>query len=288
VTRVFVSYAREDQPAVRPLAEGLVEAGHEVWWDAELRGGDRFRDAIEQQLQGADAVLVVWSERARQSRFVMDEAEAGVRGGKLLPIRIDAARLPLGFGSFNVLDFSDWGGDYDSERWRQLLKEIERIGASRGPPGERPPIRIWRHAAVVTAGLTVAFGIATWALYSLGRAAPTSGLMLHPIVDWLVIAFLGCAPVAFWSGIEVRRAGFESRKLVLRRSLVWLWRGGMVALAVLLVAIAADALREREPRSVAIEIARILTVATLFSAAAMAAFNLLRLLVRRAIGARTN
>jgi hypothetical protein len=218
----------------------------------------------------------------------MDEAEAGVRGGKLLPVRIDAARLPLGFGGFNVLDFSGWGGDYGSQRWRQLLQEIERIGASRGPPGERPPIRIWHHAAAVTAGLTAIFGVVIWALYSLGRAAPTSGLMLHPIVDWLVVAFLGCAPVAFWSGIEVRRAGFDSRRLVLRRSLVWLWRGGMVALAVLLVAIAADALREREPRSVAIEIARILAVATLFSAAAMAAFNLLRLLLRRAIGARTN
>ena len=287
VTRVFISYAREDQAAVRPLAEGLEQARHDVWWDVELRGGDGFRDVIEQQLEDSDIVLVVWSQRARRSRFVVDEAEVGVRCGKLLPVRIDAARLPLGFGGFNVLNFTDWGGDYDSECWRRLLGEIGRIAAGPSPDGARPQISIWRHSLAVAAGLAGAFGIVIWALYSLGRSAPTSGLLGHPIIDWLAIALLGSAPIALWSGVEVKRAGFESARLVLKRSLVWLRRGGMLAMAVLLIAIAAGAVREQAPRAVAIELGRILIVATLFSAAIMAAFNLLRFLVRQLIGTRT-
>ncbi|MBI4625010.1 MAG: toll/interleukin-1 receptor domain-containing protein, partial [Verrucomicrobia bacterium] len=38
---VFLSYAREDAPAVQRLAEALRRDGVEVWFDqSELRGGD--------------------------------------------------------------------------------------------------------------------------------------------------------------------------------------------------------------------------------------------------------
>jgi TIR domain len=127
VTRVFISYAREDQAVVRALAEGLQRAGLDVWWDTNLGAGEAFRGSIEEQLQRSDVILVVWSKRAKLSRWVLDEAEMGVQRGTLLPLRIDAAAPPLGFGGFNTLNFGAWGGDFNSQEWRSLLNEINKI-----------------------------------------------------------------------------------------------------------------------------------------------------------------
>jgi len=59
VSRVFISYAREDQAVVRLLAEGLEGAGLDVWWDTNLAAGEAFRAAIEEHLQRSDVILVV-------------------------------------------------------------------------------------------------------------------------------------------------------------------------------------------------------------------------------------
>jgi len=91
VARVFISYAREDKPVVEPLAEGLRHAGHEVWWDVDLEAGDAFRGKIESQIAGADVVLVVWSQRANASRYVIDEADRAADLGVLLPLRLDTS-----------------------------------------------------------------------------------------------------------------------------------------------------------------------------------------------------
>src|SRR5262245_20107688 len=123
VASVFISYAREAQAAVRSLAEGLQRAGFDVWWDKDLGAGDAFRKRIEEQLQNSDVIVVVWSKRARGSRWVQDEAERGVERGVLVPLRIDAAILPLGFGGFHTLDFSSWDGNFD-ERDRLALREV--------------------------------------------------------------------------------------------------------------------------------------------------------------------
>jgi hypothetical protein len=286
VARVFISYAREDQPAVRPLAEGLEQAAHEVWWDPELRGGERFRDVIERRLESADVVLVVWSKRARASRWVVDEAEVGVQRGSLLPVRIDAARLPLGFGGFNVLDFSDWGGNYNSEAWRRLLEEIRRVAAAVDRGGARPRVKIWGRSLAVGAAAAGVFGLLIWTSYSFGAPAGASSLG-RPILESFAIALVGSAPVALWSGIEVKRAGFESARLVARRSLVWIRRGGVVALVALLAAIAAGAVREQAPRAIAFELGRIFVVTTLISAAGLAAVNLLWFVARQVLGRRT-
>jgi TIR domain len=125
VFRVFISYAREDQAVVRLLAEGLESAGLDVWWDTNLAAGQVFRGAIEEHLQRSDVILVVWSKRAKLSRWVLDEAEMGVQRGILVPIRIDSATLPLGFGGFNTLNFV--AGDFNAQEWRKLLNEINRI-----------------------------------------------------------------------------------------------------------------------------------------------------------------
>lgn len=146
MTKLFVSYAREDQPAVVTLARGLQRVGFDIWWDTYLETGNPFRALIEQKLQEADVVLVIWSKRSKLSRWVLDEAEVGVQRGVLLPVQIDRAPLPLGFGGFHTLDFSAWKGDFNARVWRKLLSEIDRIAAAPALPGRRPPISVLPHA----------------------------------------------------------------------------------------------------------------------------------------------
>ena len=74
---LFLSYARNDLERIRPLAAALERAGHDVWWDRHIAGGQEFSGAIEQALADADAVIVCWSANSVGSAWVRDEAAAG-------------------------------------------------------------------------------------------------------------------------------------------------------------------------------------------------------------------
>ena len=78
---VFVSYASEDRPRIASLANALEEEGWSVWWDRTIPPGKSFDEVIEQALDAAGCVIVVWTESAVQSRWVKTEAEEGLRRG---------------------------------------------------------------------------------------------------------------------------------------------------------------------------------------------------------------
>ena len=73
---IFVSYKAEDRRRVAPLVEALEADGLSVWWDAEIGGGDEWRDAIQRHLDEARCVIVVWSKRSigPEGHFDRDEA----------------------------------------------------------------------------------------------------------------------------------------------------------------------------------------------------------------------
>jgi hypothetical protein len=289
VPQVFVSYAREDYQVARVLAQGLQHAGIKVWWDANLGAGESFRGLIDEQLQRSDVIIVIWSKRAKFSRWVLDEAEIAVRLGTLLPLRIDAVTLPLGFGGFNTLNFEGWGGDFNAKEWRTLLNEVSKIAGASNPPSARPAIRIFLQAFVVALGLAAVICGLIWGLYSLSNSRGLSISFLgHPVIDAFSLALFSSLPVALWAALEVKRAGFDSVKLIVRRSLVWLFKGGAIALLVLMVAIAAGAVRGVTPREIALELTRITVVATSASACILAIGNLVWFVLRRALGMKAD
>ena len=71
---VFISYAREDRDRARVLADALVGRGWSVWWDWKIIAGQTFDHAIEQQLEAAGSVVVLWSEHWVASEWVRNEA----------------------------------------------------------------------------------------------------------------------------------------------------------------------------------------------------------------------
>ena len=71
---VFLSYSRDDQAIARRFATALERAGFSVWWDQTLIAGEAFDEATERALEGASAVVVLWSKKSVASRWVRAEA----------------------------------------------------------------------------------------------------------------------------------------------------------------------------------------------------------------------
>ena len=103
---VFVAYAREDLAQVTKLVARLRRAGVSVTWDQDFAAGVHVRETIKSAIEGADAVIVVWSEAAAESLFVMDEADWAMREKKLVPTHVagfDPLRVPVGFGQIQTV-----------------------------------------------------------------------------------------------------------------------------------------------------------------------------------------
>src|SRR5438105_5820435 len=74
---VFLSYDHEDAERAAPIAAALEKAGHSVWWDRHIHGGAEYNSEIENAVERADVVVVLWSERSVRSAWVRDEAAEG-------------------------------------------------------------------------------------------------------------------------------------------------------------------------------------------------------------------
>jgi len=104
VTDIFVSYAAEDRERIRPLVELLEKEAWSVWWDREIHAGPRFDQIIEEAIERASCVVVVWSQYSVQSDWVRTEASEGLERGILVPLRIDNVRPPLVFRRSQTAD----------------------------------------------------------------------------------------------------------------------------------------------------------------------------------------
>ena len=107
---LFLSYARDDRARAERLADILAKAGYTVWWDALIEGGAQFAASIRAALEGADAVIVLWSKNSVDSDWVRDEAALGRDRHRLIPLTLDGTKPPLGFRQYQAIDLSHWRG----------------------------------------------------------------------------------------------------------------------------------------------------------------------------------
>ena len=130
---IFVSYASEDRDRVQPLVAALETEGWTVWWDRELHAGSRFDSAIEEAIDAAACIVVVWSSHSIQSDWVRTEANEGLDRAILAPALFDDVRLPLAFRRTQTAQMIGW----PTERGglSTLIGGIqELIGGSGAPP----------------------------------------------------------------------------------------------------------------------------------------------------------
>ncbi len=122
--KIFFSYTRQELEPARQVMGLLERAGYDVWWDGLLTGGDTFLPTTEAALEGADCVVVLWSETAVNSHWVRDEAQRGRERGCLVPLSLDGTMSPLGFRQVQLVDIQDWDGKYDSQVAQRILAAV--------------------------------------------------------------------------------------------------------------------------------------------------------------------
>jgi formylglycine-generating enzyme required for sulfatase activity len=142
---IFLSYASDDVERMRSLVRALERHGWTVWWDrTSIPIGQTFDRVIEEALDAARCVIVVWSDASVQSHWVRAEAEAGRERGLLIPVAIDEVQLPLSFRFVQTAQLAGWQGDESHEEFRKTVMAVtERIGvpSPEGVEGEQiePP-----------------------------------------------------------------------------------------------------------------------------------------------------
>lgn len=129
---LFLSYSRQDSERARSLALALERAGHSVWSDQQIKGGGQFSKKIEQALERADAVIVLWSAKSVESAWVRDEAATGRDSGRLIPVSIDGTKAPLGFREYQTIALSGGKIRSDSTPVRAILEAVAELTDS--PP----------------------------------------------------------------------------------------------------------------------------------------------------------
>ena len=94
---VFIFYARSTVECAEALARMVEADGHSVWYDERLPAHRTYADVIQEQLDLAKAVLIIWSREAARSQWVRSEADRARVNGTLIQMRIDDCVLPMPF-----------------------------------------------------------------------------------------------------------------------------------------------------------------------------------------------
>ena len=185
---IFVSYKAEDRRRVEPLVRALEADGFSVWWDTQIAAGAEWREDIQEHLDSARCVLVIWSKRSvgREGRFVRDEADRAQRRGTYLPVRIDNVEPPLGFGELHAIPLQGWKGKRDAPVYRSLLNAIRAVIAGEAPqiPGGHGASAS-RRSVLIGGSATVAAiaAVGGWELLKPGKAAAANSIAVLPFAN---------------------------------------------------------------------------------------------------------
>ena len=202
---IFLSYSRADLERARRLEQALETCGFSVFWDRELIPGGAFRLALARELELAHCVIVLWSHTSITSEWVIDEAEAGRKNGRLLSVIIDDVLPPLGMRQDQAAILTAWNGDCNDESFALLVRGLkslvpawaERGGSAVPSAGAAPSLRLEHDSAPAQ------------------RAHPTDGEHARPAAPeqltggvnepapawWLAARYPAIAPTALLAGV---------------------------------------------------------------------------------------
>src|SRR5471032_3598479 len=139
---IFISYARSTAHQAHAVAEALRALGYDVWRDDELPAHRAYAEVIEERLQAAKAVVVIWSAEAVKSDWVQSEADTARTDHKLVQLTVDGSKLPRPFDRIQCADLIGWTGDLDAHGWRKVAASVgDLIGGDRSTATAAAPTR---------------------------------------------------------------------------------------------------------------------------------------------------
>ena len=124
---VFISYARSSEQQAGRVGEALRAAGYSVWRDDELPAHRSYAEVIEERLNSAKAVVVLWSAEAAKSQWVRAEADTAREAGTLVQASVDGTTPPIPFNQIQCADLQGWNGDTDWHGWQKLESSVSAL-----------------------------------------------------------------------------------------------------------------------------------------------------------------
>ncbi len=102
---VFLSYGRENKAEVSKLRMDLLAAGETVWWDADILGGQDWKQEIRKAMRESYAVIACFSKEteARMESGIYPELLDAIEafrnyapgGSFLIPVRLSECEIPI-------------------------------------------------------------------------------------------------------------------------------------------------------------------------------------------------
>src|SRR5207248_8502170 len=105
-----------------------------VWWAVLIVVGSRVAASIDEALQRADVILVLWSQGSIESDWVRDEAAQGRDRHRLVPLSLDGTLPPLGFRQIQTIDLSGWRGRADAPQLEAIKRAVATAMGQQAPP----------------------------------------------------------------------------------------------------------------------------------------------------------
>ncbi|MFF1682457.1 TIR domain-containing protein [Streptomyces sp. NPDC058256] len=183
----FVSYAHEDEPWAKTLAENLERLGLHVWLDQwELVGGQPVASRLQDGLARAGAVVPVVSRHWTESGWCGEEFAAAVANSvagrqRVIPVLLGEVEVPPFIASRLYFDFRQVASP---SQYETLVRQLDR--AVRGlPTAERPAPGgalvvpdevVYRPAGPAYAELRVGTGSVTFSTAGSETSCPPRGV----------------------------------------------------------------------------------------------------------------
>lgn len=139
--KIFVSYAREDRPALTGIIQAL--GAHQVWYDEQLHIGQDWWKEIEHQIASAHCVMALVSPAAVASDYCKQELEFAQKLGKpIAPLLLHPCKVPAWLDKYQIIDIQDGLTSTAIVRLLNGLFQIERLVVNpfRPPENENAPI----------------------------------------------------------------------------------------------------------------------------------------------------
>jgi len=102
--KIFINYARDDQPQVEPVYQRLLREGFKPWMDKyDIVGGEKWKLAIKRAIRDCDFFMIFLSKNSVNKRGVLQkEIRTALENWKgmlendifLIPVRLEECAAP--------------------------------------------------------------------------------------------------------------------------------------------------------------------------------------------------
>ena len=194
MAQIFISYSRSDRRRTKKIATRL-RRGFSVFFDADLRGGQKWWEVILKQIEECEVFVFFISPRSIRSPYCQAELDEAERLHKqVLPVLVDSrAHVPARLSHIQAVDMT---GRITTDKYVNLITDIvhllnsipENFEEPRSPtPTPLPDVpdasRPWMRIASALVAITVVLFVAGYFLFMRGDNGDDSETPLPPTTD---------------------------------------------------------------------------------------------------------